>query len=53
MAKNLYQRQIVEPYKIVYEAGQFKLKKNGRTIKKLNAQSADGADREAVLYLKK
>lgn len=49
MARNTYQKQIQEPYKIIRDKGQFKLTKNGRTIKKLIAQSEDGADPEAKL----
>ncbi len=46
-----YIRKIQAPYKIVRDGDTFYLLKNGIEIRMLRAQSADGADREAALFL--
>lgn len=47
-----YEGKIKAPYKIVRDGDSFYLLKNGIEIRLLLAQSADGADREAALFLK-
>lgn len=47
-----YQKQVTDPYQIKKIDGAYHLLKDGVVIKKLIAQSEDGADREAAIYLK-
>lgn len=46
-----YEHKIKAPYKIVRNDDTFYLLKDGIEIRMLLAQSADGADREAALFL--
>lgn len=47
-----YEKQVQLPYRVVSVAGSFVLQKNGKNVHALRAQSIDGADREAAIFLK-
>lgn len=47
-----YVKQVQDPYSIKRIDGSYHLLKDGQVVRKLNAQSEDGADREAALFLK-
>lgn len=46
-----YERKIKAPYKIIQSDDTFYLLKDGVEIRMLLAQSPDGADREASIFL--
>ncbi len=51
-APKQYVKQVAAPYSIVISRGRFTLKKGRTILKRLHAQSENGADREAMIFLK-